>query len=136
VACRNESQFRFGYFEPQSLSWQILGRESDVKTDPVTLGYPRVHLLPNGRVFRATPAAPPDSMASFNVEINPIRGESLADRNDISVRVRQAPEEGYGTGDNADTSVLLPLTPAISGEPGSADRGRYRARILLAGGRN
>jgi hypothetical protein len=55
------------YFGSQSLGWQILGRESDVVD--FNLGYPRVHLLPNGRVFRATPAAPPGSAESFNVEI-------------------------------------------------------------------
>lgn len=34
--------------------WRTLGRETDVGID-VDQGYPRMHLLPNGRLFRATP---------------------------------------------------------------------------------
>jgi hypothetical protein len=112
------------YFEPTTRSWHILGRESDVKSlgDFESFGYPRVYVLPNGRVFRATPVLPPGETRMFNVEINPIL-ESLVDRNNIGVRVSQAPGERYGT-DYSYTSVLLPLTPA----------NRYGARVFLVGG--
>jgi hypothetical protein len=130
----------------------VLGRESDVQPLPCDLTFPRVHLLPNGRIFRATPVCDvreaecrvatdcksrlckqddaterkncEDRQAPkvFNVAINP-RPESLSDRDEISVRVSRGPGKGYGTGDYGWTSALLPLTPGD----------RYRARVLLAG---
>jgi Domain of unknown function (DUF1929) len=110
------------YFRPDLRTWQILGLESDVReqagqTDK-TLGYPRVHLLPNGRLFRATP------VNSVNVAINPVL-ESLVDRSQISTRVSNAPSGEYLTGDTSYTSVLLPLTLA----------NKYSARVLLTGRR-
>lgn len=117
------------YFDPTTLIWKFLGIENDSPlTDnqgrPQPFYYPRVHLLPNGRVFRATPLKDPANPSiTRNVVINPIR-ESLANPNDeISVRISNGPEE-YDTALSY-PSVLLPLTPAT----------KYRARILLAGRR-
>lgn len=102
------------FFTPGIPTWRILGRETDVPTS-IDLGYPRVHLLPNGRLFRATP------IKQVNVEINPLL-ESLVDRNELSQVVSDAPSDEFPT-DYSYPSVLLPLTPA----------NRYQARVLLAG---
>lgn len=108
-------------FMPGKESWEFLGRETDV-SKYAELGYPRVHLLPNGRVFRATPVADrhvPDS--TMNVEINPIP-QSLTDPDEISVKVSGGPGAGYPTSIHY-PSVLLPLTPD----------NKYKAQILLTG---
>lgn len=113
-------------FSPETLRWEFLGTEDDIpKTNRfgvVSIGYPRVYLLPNGRVFRASPV--PDGGSTKNVQINPIP-ESLTDPTQISVKVSSGPKEGYNvTGDHFHSSVLLPLTQA----------NKYRARVILAGG--
>ncbi len=118
-------------FSPETLSWQFLGTEDDIPTrntvtdEVAAIGYPRVLLLPNGRVFRASPV--PDGDSTKNVVINPIP-QSLTDPNDpnkISLRISPGPGEGYNvTGDHFHSSVLLQLTQA----------NKYRARVLLAGG--
>jgi hypothetical protein len=117
-------------FSPETLSWALLGTEDDI---PITdefgvlfaLGYPRVHLLPNGWVFRASPV--PDGDSTKNVVINPIP-QSLTDPDDpnkISLKLGPGPGEGLNiTGDHWHSSVLLPLTQA----------NKYRPRVLLAGG--
>lgn len=111
-------------FRPQRAAWEFLGRESDVRGSARSLAYPRIHLLPNGRVFRATPMEDRDDpKITMNVQINPIP-ESLTNRDEISVRVSHGPPKGYGIGDFSYSSVLLPLTAA----------NKYKARILLVGG--
>ena len=126
-------------FSLETSKWQFLGRETDVpqfaffdvledgncKLVGTSAGYPRVHLLPNGRVFRAQAVPDPDNTESTrNVEINPIP-ESLTDRDEISVKVSSGPSNGHNVrGDNTFSSVLLPLTPDNN----------YRARVLLTGG--
>ena len=104
------------YFDTGTRTWRILGRESDLDARPDNFGvltYPRAYLLPNGRVFRATPVDPPGGPAMpLNVEINPVPEslQSLAERNNISAPVSRGPAAGYSTGDLSDTSVLLPLS--------------------------
>lgn len=110
-------------FSPETLRWEFLGTEDDVNAfGVISIGYPRVHLLPNGRIFRASPV--PDGDSTKNVAINPIP-QTLTDPNKISVKVSSGPGEGYNvTGDTSSSSVLLPLTPAD----------KYRAQVLLVGG--
>ncbi len=107
------------FFTPGIPTWRILGRETDVSTGPVHT-YPRMHLLPNGRLFRATP------IKQVNVVINPLI-DSLIDREErknLGRAVSDAPSDEFPE-DISYPSVLLPLTPA----------NRYRARVLLAGRR-
>ncbi|HEX2063691.1 MAG TPA: hypothetical protein VHE80_04635, partial [Acidimicrobiales bacterium] len=88
--------------EPAPGWWRVAGYQPDMPG-----GYPRMHLVPDGRVLCATP------MAGVTRAWDPV-GEGWAD-----VAPGAGPDyTGYNT-----TSVLLPLMPQDG----------YRARVLLAG---
>jgi hypothetical protein len=88
-------------YEGDDHTTEINGVESD--------GYPRIHLLPNGRVFFAT------TVKGVNRFYNPFAGTFYDD--EIA-----APGGIYNKGSRS-TSVLMPLLPADG----------YGARVLVAG---
>jgi hypothetical protein len=109
-------------FDPATKSWTDLGAAADLPAvqDKTTPGpyYPRVHVLPDGRLFFATPlrllADGPPSMHESRVW-NPA--------------TKQWKSVGSGPGDDeyisgGETSVLLPLLPEND----------YRPRVLLCNG--
>ena len=90
-------------YNPISGTWSHVGTKLDAPDS-----YPRLHVLPDGQVFCATP------MSGFSQKWNPTTG--------IWTNVAPGPGPDYGGFDT--NTVLLPLQPANG----------YRARVLAVGG--
>jgi hypothetical protein len=94
-------------YSPMSNTWRFVGPNDPARS---VGNYPRLHLLPNGRVFSSTPL-----VGGRNFEFYPVSGEWK----DICAQ----PADGLYGGFSI-SSVLLPLRPNDG----------YRPRVLICGG--
>lgn len=105
-------------YDPATGAWAIVGPNDYANIDSVAARryeYPRLHVLPDGRVISMSP------MSNGRLEA----WHPYADANDWDDVIAPPPEGIYDNGFAQDTtSVMLPLAPSDG----------YRARVMQAGG--
>jgi hypothetical protein len=105
-------------YDPATGAWAIVGPNDYANIDSVAARryeYPRLHVLPDGRVISMSP------MSNGRLEA----WHPYADANDWDDVIDPPPEAIYDNGFAQDTtSVMLPLVPGDG----------YRARVMQAGG--